>query len=705
MENRKISNVSPKFHLNFKQYSRKSYAAFSSMQKIIRIGTLLYVCTIIVNASAVHAQTDTIYLPKVIDIEEVEIVGQKNPVLLTEIPRLVTVLSKNESESAASQSIQDLLRYSSTIDIRQRGKGGIQTDISIRGGSFDHNLVLLNGISISDPQTGHLTMILPVETEAISRVEILNGPAARVHGTNAFSGAIHFVTCPSDSNSIILAASAGSYGYANTSLTLNLGNQKIRHLIHYSYGRSSGYTYNTDYEKYNVFYQAQFHHQGNTLDLQIGHANRAFGANGFYTPALPEQYEQNQMSFASISYKTGGTIKITPRVYWRRHRDRYEYFREGKDWYRFENGICISNDSLKTSRSLVEWYSQHNHHINDALGAQLTIRIPSIIGVTTLDWHSRNESILSNTIGHDIGTKVPVKGYPDTYYTKTDSRQNIDIHLEQTVAFWRIYLAGGMLFNWNSYLPDLLNIFPGIDIKFEIVKTLFLIASYNYTLGVPTFTDLSYEDIDNEGNLELLPYTKNSFEGGLRFVLGKNMSTVNFFYEQGNNVIDWVWFENISKFKATNVDHYMSRGIEVSSIHDFSKTGGNFPVQSISLHYTLIDMKKEIPGEVIKYFNVRHKFSAMIHHKIIKHLVAAWNVSYTDRMGSYLEYNFENSSYIPVNFKPYWLFDLRVSYFLKEFTFFCEATNLFDKKYIDIGSIYQPGRWLSLGIKYKFTRF
>ncbi|MBN2522686.1 MAG: TonB-dependent receptor [Bacteroidales bacterium] len=705
MKNSKVSNVSPKFHLNFKQYSRKSYAAYSSMHKIIRIGTLLYVCTIINNASAVLAQTDTIYLPKVIDIEEVEIVGQKSPVLLTEIPRLVTVLSKNESESAASQSIQDLLRYSSTIDIRQRGKGGIQTDISIRGGSFDHSLVLLNGISISDPQTGHLTMILPVETEAISRVEILSGPAARVHGANAFSGAIHFVTCPSDTNSVNLTASAGSYGYANTSLTLNLGSQKIRHLIHYAFGHSSGYTCNTDYDKYNVFYQAQVHLQENSIDLQIGHANRAFGANGFYTPALPEQYEQNQMSFASISYKTGGTIKITPGIYWRRHRDRFEYFREGKNWYRFENGICISNDSVKTSRNRVEWYSQHNHHINNVVGAQLTLSVPSKIGITTLDWHARNESILSNTIGHDNGTKVPVKGYPDTYYTKTDSRQNSDIHFEQTLTFRKLYLAGGMLFNWNSYLPEELHVFPGIDMSLEIVKSLFLTASYNYTLGLPTFTDLTYEDIDNEGSLELLPYTKHSIEGGLRFVLGKNISIVNFFYEQGHDVIDWVWFEDIFKFKATNIDDYMSRGIEVSSTHDFSKTGRNFPVQYISLNYTFVDMKKEIPGEVIKYFNVRHKFSAMIRHKIIKHLVAAWNVSYTDRMGSYLEYDFDNSLYTPVDFKPYWLFDLRVSYFLKEFTFFCEATNLFDKKYIDTGSIYQPGRWLSLGIKYKFTRF
>ncbi len=700
------SKVSDKSQLNFKNFSRKNYAVFYSMHKIIRISTLIYACCIITNTSIISAQSDTNYLLKIIDLEEVEIVGQKSPALIQELPRLVTVLSINESEPAASHSIHDLLQYSSTIDTRQRGKGGIQTDLSIRGGSFDHTLVLFNGIKISDPQTGHLSLFLPVETEAIQRIEILNGPAARVHGTNAFSGVINFVTRPSGNNSIDIVASGGSFGFFNTSLTANLGRKKFKHLFHYNYSRSDGYTYNTDYSKYSIFYQGQFQNQGSILDLQFGYANRAFGANGFYSSALPEQYEQNQMSFASISYKTGSFIKVNPKVYWRRLRDRFEYFREGNEWYRFENGICISNDTAKTSRDTVEWYSEHNHHINDVFGAQLTMSMTSKIGVTTLDWHLSSESIISNNIGYDKGTQIPVRNYPGSFYTKSDSRQNFDIHLEQTITYRKLFIAGGVLVNWNSYLPDEINFFPGIDMRFSIFKGMSLIASYNYSLGLPTFTDLTYKDPDNEGNSDLMPYSKSSIEGGIRFAHRKNISTLNLFYEKGENVIDWVWFEDISKYRPVNVSNYISRGFEISSSHDFSGSKNRyFPIQTLSLNYTFIDMNKEIPGEVTKYFNVRHKFSAMIQHRIINNLIVAWNLSYIDRMGSYLVYNFEDSVYEPVDFDAYWLFDLRISYYWKEITFYTETTNLFDNNYIDIGSINQPGRWLSFGIKYKFTRF
>ncbi len=706
MKREMAANVLCKSQLNFKKFNRKSYSAFRSMHMIIRISTLAVACCIISIATKTAAQPDTIYMPNTFDLEEVEIVGQKNSALVTEMPGMISIYSIKESEPSPSRSIQDLLRYSSTIDSRQRGKGGIQTDLSIRGGSFDQTLVLLNGISLSDPQTGHLSLFLPVETDAIKRIEVLSGSAAKAHGTNAFSGAIHFITRPSDSNSIALNTSAGSYGYISTSLTVNLGKKKFRHLIHYHFGRSDGYTYNTDYAIHNAFYQGQMHYHRNILDVQIGFANRAFGANGFYSSALPEQFEHNRMGFASLSYKTKGILNISPKVYWRRHRDRFEYFREGSEWYRFENGICISNDLSQTSHDTIDWYSQHNHHINDVFGAQITMNISSKIGKTTLDWHVRNENIISNNIGYDRGTLIPVRGYANTFYNKTDNRQNFDINLGQTIAFGKIFLAGSILLNWNSYLPDEMNVFPGLDLKYEILKSLHFIASYNNTLGLPTFTDLTYEDPDNEGNLELLPYSKNSIEGGIRFVLAKHISTVNLYSEQGNNVIDWVWFPDISRFRPVNVDHYMSRGIEISSKHDFSDIYRRyFPIQNFSVHYSFIDMKKEIPEEVTKYFHVRHKLSAVIHHKVINHLIAAWNISYIDRTGSYLDYSFEDSTYNAIDFKPYWLFDLRLSYYWKDLTLYAEATNLFNKKYIDIGSIYQPGRWLSLGVKYRFAQF
>jgi hypothetical protein len=41
---------------------------------------------------------------------------------------------------------------------------------------------------------------------------------------------------------------------------------------------------------------------------------------------------------------------------------------------------------------------------------------------------------------------------------------------------------------------------------------------------------------------------------------------------------------------------------------------------------------------------------------------------------------------------------------LKGFAFYAEATNLFKKQYIDVGSIYQR-KWITAGFKYKISGY
>ena len=97
--------------------------------------------------------------------------------------------------------LQDLLKFASAVDVRQRGNNGVQADISIRGSSFDQVLILLNGIQLNDPQTGHHNLNLPVSYD-IDRIEILEGPSARLYGPNAFAGAINIITGQASSHKL-----------------------------------------------------------------------------------------------------------------------------------------------------------------------------------------------------------------------------------------------------------------------------------------------------------------------------------------------------------------------------------------------------------------------------------------------------------------------------------------------------------------------
>jgi iron complex outermembrane receptor protein len=71
---------------------------------------------------------------------------------------------------------------------------GAQTDVSIRGGNDEQITILLNGINICDPQTGHNAFDLPVDLSDIERIEVLEGPAGRIYGTSSLLGAINIVT-------------------------------------------------------------------------------------------------------------------------------------------------------------------------------------------------------------------------------------------------------------------------------------------------------------------------------------------------------------------------------------------------------------------------------------------------------------------------------------------------------------------------------
>ena len=113
-----------------------------------KITFLLITACFFINAKAEIPQQN-------IELNELEIVAGRTK-MYSNLGRIVSVIDKTEIEKIAVRDINDLLDYISGIDVRQRGMYGVQADVSIRGGSFDQILVLLNGVNITDPQTGHI---------------------------------------------------------------------------------------------------------------------------------------------------------------------------------------------------------------------------------------------------------------------------------------------------------------------------------------------------------------------------------------------------------------------------------------------------------------------------------------------------------------------------------------------------------------------
>lgn len=662
--------------LVFNKWNGEKYSVFNSLKKLIKIACLSIAYSIIVLPACVLAQTDTT-ITKNLDLEEIVVSAQKAPVVYSKLARQVLSIKSEEIKQMPVSNVNDLLGNFAGIDIRQRGSNGIQADISIRGGSFDQNLILLNGVNISDPQTGHHSLNLPIDLNSIERIEILEGSGSRVFGPNAFSGAVNIITNESDRNYTKAYFKAGDFGLFSGGLSSSIKIKNTKHFISYSKSKSNGYAANTDYDLYNLFYNTSYNSDLGKINFQLGYTDKAFGANSFYTPAYPDQFEHTKTSFASLQFETGSKIKLIPTVYFRRHQDRFELFR-------YEPA---------------SWYSGHNYHLTDVYGLKIDSRIKSKLGLTSFGAELRSENIWSNVLGYDMESPISAIGEEDGEYTKKYSRTLSNYFIEHSAYFGDWSFSGGALVSWVSENDFDFNIYPGLDVSYTFNRLLRVYASFNKSLRLPTFTDLFYSGPSNIGNEDLKPEEAISYELGLKLNTKNINSNFSIFYRDANNLIAWVkpiGADPNEKWQTQNLTRVKTLGFQTSNIIKLNR----FYINTISLNYSYLDQSSSSGKFETKYSlnYLKHNLVLNINHKIIKNLSMSWILRIKDRTGSYLKYDTEISDYTGENnFDPFTLIDTKLNYSFKNSNIYIEVLNLFNRDYIDIANVQMPGRWFKFG--------
>jgi vitamin B12 transporter len=674
----------------FRKFGRKGYSIFQSMHKIVRIGCLstsylLFALPSNAESRSLIVSPDTINSMKNIDIEAVVVSAQRVPVAFSQVARIVKVIGKEEIQSAPVQSLQDLLRYALNVDVRQRGNLGVQADISIRGGSFDQVLILLNGININDPQTGHHSLNLPVSFDAIERIEILEGPAARIYGPNAFSGAINIITGTSDHPNLKVRTGGGQNGYFDAGFSGTIVSGKLKNFISIDRRSSDGYTKNTDFRISDAFYQGKISAKAGKLDWQLGHTDRRFGANSFYTPAYPDQFEQVKTTFASLKFETAGKLHFTPSIYWRRNQDRFELFR--------------FPDLVPT------WYKSHNYHLTDVYGSNLNTWFTSLLGKTALGADFRSENIWSTVLGKQLDKPIPVPGETGINFTKSDTRTNFSLFAEHSLNLQKFSLSAGIMANWNSHLTTRWNFYPGIDLSYGLSNAVKYYISINSSLRMPTFTDLYYSSATNIGNSLLLPEKAVAYESGLKYHFKGVKGHFSYFHRSGKNMIDWVKKPDENIWYAQNITKLNTDGLEFAAkiIPEKLFDKKTF-IKSVELSWSWLSQDKQSGIYASKYVLdfLKNKINLGISHEIIKNVGINWEISYQDRNGTYT--NWEGSKYgNEVKYKPFLLIDSRLYWNKKGTTIYTEASNLSNTDYYDFGNIRQPGRWLRIGFIHQFN--
>ena len=554
--------------------------------------------------------------------------------------RTISIITSETINESPATNLVELLQQEAGIDVRRQGIYGMQSDLYVRGGGFDQTLLLIDGIKVEDPQTGHHTLNIALPLEVIKRIEIIKGPAARIFGQNAFTGAINIVTKSNDSIKNNAGFQLGSYNQQHAAATLGTRVGTTSLMGHASVNSSEGYRYNTDFNNQNFFVKSSFNTAANPIEVLATFSERKFGGNQFYAIDAKEQYEETQSSLVGVSTTLQkGNLKLSPQLYWKRNQDMYLYIRNNPSVYR-------------------------NLHISNKIGGQINAAYSSNIGVTGFGVDLAKVEMESNRLGHRnrwMGTL-----FVEHRFSFLDNA--LDVTPGVSVGYFSDFET---------------NAFPGIDIGYTINEHFRVYTNAGYTYRTPTYNDLYYVGSRDEGNENLVPEEAISQELGLKYFGDKISATVAFFNRDSDNLIDYTKDNEADKWKSNNLTSLNTRGVEVQLSAPFKLGQYN---QSFNLGYTHLN-------EDLKA--VRANFSKYIINSLNHHLTARLKSQFTKNLTHSFVYKFAERA----TGESYSVVDAQLKLLIPGLELTITANNIFNTDYVETGIVPMPKGNVLFGIR------
>jgi iron complex outermembrane receptor protein len=462
--------------------------------------------------------------------ETLVVLGSPVAVPLAESSASVVVLPV-EGKTLLIESPQDLLRQDSSVFLEERGAGGGQTDLILRGGTFEQALVLLNGFRINDSQTAHHNLDLPIPLDAMDSIEVLHGAGSTLHGADALSGVADFLTAAPSASSLRLRLGDGSFESNEESLLAALARRRWSSRLTASRNFSTGFMADRDYRNEDASSESWVSTRLGISDLLFAASDRSFGANQFYGPY--NSWERTKGWFASGRQELGS--RTVAAFGYRRHTDEFVLLRDAPSVY-------------------------ENNHIDGSWQASVRHTLPvATSSVLLFGLESDGDSIHSNNLG--LHARNRGAGYVDLDLRPASHRWNLSMGLREEL------FSGGL----QSALA------PHLAGSLRLTDKLKLRASGGYGFRLPTYTDLYYSDPTTIGNSTLKPESAWSGEAGADWTSSSRFSvSATGFYSRQHDAIDYVRAASlpnsllpawciVNTWCATNLSGLRFAGVESSA--------------------------------------------------------------------------------------------------------------------------------------------
>lgn len=372
-----------------------------------------------VAASILYAMT----LPaqdKINELDAVTVTATVNPVASSKTGRNLFVIKGEDIAKMPVHSIDEVLRYLPGVEVQSKGPMGAASDIVIRGGTFQQVLVILDGIRVNDPNTGHFSSYIPVNPAEIDHIEVLKGASSAIYGSDAVGGVIHIITKTfannqhaAPSSQFTTGATGGAYGlfnananayYATDKLAVNIGGQTnnadgqpqrgIDGYFHlHTISGSASYKLSDSWK----------------LSYRLSYDDRKFAAQNFYTTYVSDtaseklstwwqqlnlQYHKNNNSFSLMAgYKNMNDHYVYNPVSVANNNRSKLYQSLALYEHKFNSDISFVAGGQFQQKSIVS-NDRGNHTVNQAAGfASLTATLWHALTLSPalrLDWDERS---------------------------------------------------------------------------------------------------------------------------------------------------------------------------------------------------------------------------------------------------------------------------------------------------------------------------
>ncbi|MFB6271818.1 MAG: TonB-dependent receptor plug domain-containing protein [Salinibacter sp.] len=597
--------------------------------------------------------------------DSVVVTASRTPTTTAETGRRVSVYTQQEIQALSVNSVDQLLDVVAGIDVQSRGGFGVQSDLRMRGSTFNGVLLLLDGARINDPYTGHFLMDLPVPLSEIARVEVLHGPATALYGPDALGGVVHLITKTAlrsgrMNNTGVSATAEGRYGKnnlydvggsvryvgSNTAVSAAASVQgSDGQLLRPPGPDSLANTVRTDFQR-QVATAAVTRRVGEALlYARAGIDNREFGAYHYYTNFSTDRAREATSTFWFQSRLKSAGDTDTPwqvQIAGKQHRDRYTY-----------------NSTLSANRHVSRMLNVQGQ-VSQERGA---VRVTGGVSGGLRGVNSTRDGVHSDA---SAGAFVNLRWRATPRLTVNQSTR---------VDYDPVY----------GVQPT-----PQLYLAYEL-GVVTLRAGGGRVVRAPNYVERFIDSPTNQGNENLDAETAWSGEvgGNVRLPAGLSLSVTGF-RRTTQNSIDYLKKPGAFVFRARNLDRTTTTGLETELSMDRR-------VGSASVHfnagYTLLDaaIDAKWPAKQYKYAltNARHlvQGNASVN---VRGLTFSVQGLWKDRL---------KDAGLATN--RYGVVDGRLGYRTQlggtPLTFSVEVRNLFDREYTEIFDAPMPDRTLLVG--------